>query len=88
MRDSNQPTPPLPIKEKEMKCPICGKDPTTTSLICLNHISFEYDGNGNLIAYTDMVQVSAGCFQSVRYPVKENIKVWAGWQQRVKESIN
>jgi hypothetical protein len=36
-----------------VKCPICGKDGSYTSVICLEHYPIIYDQDGNVISYAD-----------------------------------
>ena len=53
-----------------MMCPVCRFENYEASLTCSKHISLEYDRGGNLIAYTDMEEVTPNHWQSRRIPVK------------------
>jgi len=51
-----------------MRCPICGEQSYTTSVICHKHIAFEVDSEGNLLARTDMIKKNDYYWTSIRIP--------------------
>ena len=56
-----------------MRCPICGEESKTTSIICPKHTEFEYDKDRHLVAYTTLIEVTPCHHQSKRIQIKRQV---------------